>query len=647
MQNALLVGCPNAGKSSLFNLITGLERKVSNYSGITVDSGVGLVPNTEIQIVDLPGIYNLVPTSIDEAISVETLIGVNPQIGAYQGIYVVADFSRFESSIALALSLKNHFGDKVKVIVNKSDLIADLKNINWDLLEQKLGLKVLRISALEENAEVKRKVTDFIKNSLETTEVKPNNVICVPNSSEEHFLWREAHKDLIQLQSTHTVLDANTKYLIAAREILNSVAENKDFYNAKTTYKIDKVLLHPLWGSIAFLVIFYLIFHALYTWSGPAMEWIEGAVTQLGDLVGNQMPEGMAKSLVVDGIFAGVGGVVVFLPQIMILFFLMSLLEQSGYIARAAVLTDRLMGFFGLNGKAFLPFMSGFACSIPAIMSTRTISDRRERMATLLVIPLITCSARLPVYVLLIGTFIPSYTIMGILNSQALAFFFMYFLGTIVALVMAKIFRLSMFKGETKSFFIEMPIYLRPRLKLAFKQMYRQGLIFLKKAGTIIFLLSIVIWVLSTFPRLDEAQMQNLDEGQITAMQLENSYMGKMGKLIEPVIKPLGYDWKIGVGLLIAFGARELFVAGLGTIYALGEVTEESLTLREHLSSDPHFNLAVAWSLLIFFAFACQCMSTLAIVKKETQSWKWPFFMFIYMTILAYVGAFLTYRILV
>ena len=380
---------------------------------------------------------------------------------------------------------------------------------------------------------------------------------------------------------------------------------------------------------------------------------IESAVSIAGDFVGGYLPDGLFKSLVIDGVFAGVGGVLVFLPQIAILFFLLSLMEQSGYISRAAFITDKIMSYFGLNGKAFLPFLSGFACSVPAIMSTRTIEDKGERMATLMTIPLITCSARLPVYVLLIGTFIPSYYIFGIFNSQALALFFLYFLGSIVALIMAKIFRLSFFKSKSTSFFIEMPIYQKPKLKTAYRQMYRQAKVFLKKAGTTIFALSIIIWFLSTFPRINPDDYKNVSETEIASIQLEKSAIGTLGRTIEPVIRPLGYDWKMGVGILVAFGARELFVSAMGTIYALGDVDENSKSLQERLKQEkdpqtglPVYNNAVAWSLLIFFAFACQCMSTLAIVKKETGGWKWPVMMFSYMTLLAYCGAFVTYNIL-
>ena len=383
------------------------------------------------------------------------------------------------------------------------------------------------------------------------------------------------------------------------------------------------------------------------------MDLSEEMVAKLGDFIGAYMSDGFLKSLVIDGVIAGVGGVVVFLPQIMILFFLLSILEQSGYISRAAVLTDKVMSTFGLNGKAFLPYMSGFACSIPAIMAARSIPNHKERAATIMTIPLITCSARLPVYVLLIGTFVPSVTYMGFVNSQALAFFFLYFLGSFAALIIAKIFRLTVYKGETSNFIIDLPHYEKPSLMFAVKQSVRRGKVFLKKAGTIILGLSIIIWFLSTFPGPNPQLVEGKTDAEVSAIRLENSFLGKTGKFIEPALKPMGMEWKTGVGILVAFGARELFVSTMGTVYALGDVDEESSSLRDRLHTEinpatgqPVFSNAVAWAILIFFVFSLQCISTLAILRREMGSWKYPAFMFTYMGLLGYGGAILAYNIL-
>lgn len=658
MKTYLFVGFPNSGKSTVFNLLSGHSRKVSNYSGITVDTGVAELKtnnehNEKIRIVDLPGIYNLFPSSIDEGITVSTLLNLNNRINEFHKIVAIIDPSRLEASLALALSLKKLFGENVLLLINKSDLLQKNK-INYKKLEELTGLKLQVCSSIKDENTSLKEVDNFLRENSSDVPIIPKQTLTFTNKTLNYFPFKTEQNDLFNFtDDENTVLNRISEVQKEARDIVDKIQIKEDIKSIKTTYKIDKFLLHPLWGGISFIAVFLLIFQSLYTFSAPFMDIIESSVSYAGDFVGGFLPEGLLKSLIVDGIFAGVGGVLVFLPQIAILFFLLSIMEQSGYIARAAFITDKIMSYFGLNGKAFLPYLSGFACSVPAIMSTRTIENKGERLATLMTIPLITCSARLPVYILLIGTFIPDYKVFGVFSSQALALFFLYFLGSIVALFMAKIFRLSFFKSKSNSFFMEMPLYQTPRFKPAFKQMWRQSKVFLKKAGTIIFALSIIIWVLSTFPQIDPNNYPGKTEEQITSLQLEKSVIGQMGKAIEPVIKPLGYDWKMGIGIVIAFGARELFVSGLGTIYALGDVDENSKSLRERLMQEkdpetgkPIFNLAVVWSLLVFFAFACQCMSTLAIVKKETDGWKMPVLMFTYMTLLAYFGAFLTYRII-
>ncbi|MBC7474686.1 MAG: ferrous iron transport protein B [Candidatus Sericytochromatia bacterium] len=659
MKTFLLIGFPNSGKSTIFNLLSGKSRKVSNYSGITVDTGVAeLKSNFEneekIRIIDLPGIYNLLPTSIDEAITVSTILNLNNKVKEFNHVIMIIDTSRFDASLALALSMKDVLGDNISLLINKSDLLYKNKNVDVKKLESLTGLKVLICSAQKDDKTTEKEIDMFLRQKKSDESLKPITAIPLNNQAISYFPFKVSDFSSIEIiDDEEKILDKIYSFQMQARKIIQEITMGNNLETVQTTYRIDKILLHPFLGGICFFAIFFLIFQSLYTFSAPLMTLIESSVKISGDFVGSHLPDGLFKSLVVNGIFAGVGGVLVFLPQIAILFFLLSLMEQSGYIARAAFITDKIMSYFGLNGKAFLPFLSGFACAVPAIMSTRTIHDRGERMATLMTIPLITCSARLPVYILLIGTFIPSYKILGILDSQAMALFFLYFLGSVFALFMAKIFRLSFFKSKSKSFFIEMPIYQKPKLKIAFRQMFRQAKVFLKKAGTTIFALSIIIWFLSSFPRINLDDYKNINDKQIASIQLEKSVIGNIGKFIEPAIKPLGYDWKLGVGIIIAFGARELFVSGMGTIYALGDVDENSKSLRERLRLEknpetglPVFNTGVVWSLLVFFAFACQCISTLAIVKKETGGWKWPIVMFSYMTFLAYVGAFLTYHLI-
>lgn len=650
-KKVLLIGFPNSGKSSLFNLLSGKKRKVTNYSGITVDAAEGELLSNEgydeqISIVDLPGMYNLVPTSIDEGVSLNHLLMFSSK-DPYNLVALVVDIERFESSMSLCLALKELIGDNLILLINKDDKKV-ITNEQRKTIEEITGLRSLATSARKSNV---REIDRFIRDNINDDIVIKGKV----NLSRECLDYIPDFKETSNISiidDQKIILDELNSYHKKAREIVNLIVR-PDLKRVKVTRQLDKVLVHPLWGSIIFFAIFYLIFNSIYEWAGPLMDGIDGLVGMLGEWVSNKLPDGYLKSLIVDGVIAGVGGVIIFAPQIGILFFLLSLLEQSGYIARAAVLSDRLMSVFGLNGKAFLPYLSGFACSIPGIMAARTIPSRKERIATIMTIPMITCSARLPVYILLIGTFVPEQKIFGIFNAQALSFFFLYFLGSFFALFMALIFRLTYFKGKTSSFFIDLPIYQRPRLRTALSIALQKVSFFCKKAGTIILILSIGIWFASTFPRLSPTDIVNKSPEQVASMQLEYSVMGRVGKTIEPVLEPIGMDWKMGVGLLVAFGARELFVSTMGTIYALGEVDEESSTLRERLklekdqeTGEPKFNLAVAWSILIFFVFSLQCTSTLAILRRELGNWKQPVFMFTYMGILAWVGSFIAYNLL-
>lgn len=651
MENILLVGFPNSGKSTIFNMLTGQLRKVSNYSGVTMDAASAeLLSNTindkKVSVVDLPGVYNLVPTSLDEGVTTTSLI---KDCSKYKAIAMVVDLDRFEASLSLLLAVKEILKKKIVVIINKNDHHLFTAE-HAARLEQKIGFPVLSISAINDD---EKTLDQFIRKHLEKElkEENQNTKIKVHAESKQYMPELNGENHFSDV-STEEVMKSIKSHQAESRAIINEIYKHSSV-KTKFTEKLDSIVLHKFWGSLIFIAIFYFIFHAIYSWAGPIMDFSEGLVSSLGGLIEPYLTEGFFKSLVIDGVIAGVGGVIVFLPQIVILFFLLSLLEQSGYISRAAVLTDKLMSIFGLNGKAFLPYMSGFACSIPAIMAARSIPNHKERFCTILTIPLITCSARLPVYVLLIGTFIPKVTYLGFFNSQALAFFFLYFLGSAAALVIAKIFRLTVFKGETSNFIIDLPHYEKPSFKFAFKQAFRKGKLFLKKAGTIILGLSILIWFLSTFPRPDAQLTANKSAEEVSALTLEGSYLGQTGKIIEPVLKPMGMNWKMGVGILVAFGARELFVSTLGTVYALGSVDEESATLRERLQAEidpitgqPVFNEAVAWALLIFFVFALQCISTLAILRRELGNWMYPSFMFAYMGLLGYGGAIIAYQVL-
>ena len=648
----LLIGFPNAGKSTFFNLLTGGNRKVSNYSGITVDVGQGeLVSNKEqglqLNLVDLPGVYNLIPTSYDEAVTVKSLLDLDDYHQADK-IVVLLDYQRLEASLSLGLAVRDVVGeDNVVFVINKDDEKALDQSVS-SALEKETRVKTLTTSALQNDGKL---LDEFLRTLSYANKINLKNKLPMTEESLTYFS-KTPDYDRISILTDKEISSTINWYHDKARDVLSKIHKPKNKFSGLTE-KIDRVVLNPFLGGLIFFGIFYLIFHSLYTWAGPVMDLVEGSVAWLGDKVGGLLPEGLLNSLIVDGIIGGVGGVLVFLPQIMFLFFLLSLLEQSGYISRAAVVTDKLMGFFGLNGKAFLPYMSGFACAIPGIMAARTISNPRERMATIMTLPLITCSARLPVYILLIGTFVPSTTVWGVFNSQALSFFFLYFLGSAAALVIAKLLRLSFFKGETGNFIIDLPLYQRPSLRAALMQAWRKGKSFLKKAGTIILGLSIVIWILSTFPEPNKELLQGKSEAQQAAIALEQSMLGTMGRTIEPLIEPIGMDWKMGVGILVSFGARELFVSSMGTIYALGDVDEESESLRERLMNEkdpetgkPIFSLAVAWSLLIFFVFALQCTGTMGVLKKETEGWKIPLIMFTYMGALGWIGAWIAFNAL-
>lgn len=646
-----LVGFPNSGKSTVFNLLTGGNRKVSNYSGVTVDAGSGeLQSNSKadlnVELVDLPGIYNLNPNSIDEGVTVSALLNLD-QTKGYDQVIVLLDWQRIEASLGLALSLKKIIPEKLIVLINKDDN-KELTQEMLSNLESRLGLKVNSISALADSRDTADK---FIRTHLRPNRSGPIDKIKIGRDSLQ-FLQFAKDNPLIEVADDSEIAEIINQSHNEARAILKDLIKPKN-EKAIFTQKVDSIILHPFFGGLIFLAIFYFIFNAIYTWAGPAMDFSENIVGMFGEWIATKLPDGLLKSVLVDGIIAGVGGVVVFLPQIMFLFFLLSLLEQSGYISRAAVVTDKVMSIFGLNGKAFLPYMSGFACAIPGIMATRTIPNPRERLATMMTLPLITCSARLPVYILLVGTFVPETKVWGIFNAQALSFFFLYFLGSIFALVIAKVLRLSVFKGNSGDFIIDLPLYQRPSIRIALRQALIKAKLFLKKAGTVILGLSIAIWFLSNFPRPSQALIEGKADEEIASITLQHSMLGTVGRTIEPVIEPLGMDWKMGVGLLVAFGARELFVSAMGTIYALGDVDEESESLRERLKSEinpktgqPVFNLAVAWSILIFFVFALQCTSTLAILKKETGGWKIPMATFMGTFVLAWTGAFIAYHLI-
>lgn len=663
MKKILFLGHPNVGKTTLYNFLTDSNAKVCNYSGATVSSCSAplLGQESETAVVDLPGVKSLSPGAPDEAVSIQALLQED-----YHGVVVVGDAHNLLPSVTLLLELSQVLPSRhLLFVINKCDSgthhqeIANFtKNFN----------KVATLTTQEENAEELQVLQKTLAKFASATPLNLKKALPVENDA----LNLLTASPKIEALTHHNYLKSLQEIQGKAQKLLlnhkNTSAGKRDF-----SAIIDGYLLNPIIGGLVFLACFYLLFHALYTWSGPLMDGVDSAVGWISDFASQALPPGLFQDLIVDGLIAGVGSVVIFLPQIMILFFLFYLLEHSGYISRASIITDRIMGVFGLSGKAFLPYLSGFACSIPGIMATRTIKNKHERMATLLTLPMITCSARLPVYILLIGAFVPDQK-WGPFHLQALSFFFLYFLGGIVTLIMAKIFRLSFFRGQEEHFFMDLPKYRLPSFYGACKHSWSKGLLFLKKAGSVIMIFSVVIWALSSFPRINESTKQQIKKEQYaqwltsteeinpqevlenhnSATQLEHSLLGRMGKTIEPLVQPLGLDWKAAIGILVSFGARELFVATMGTLYALGDVDEESTSLRERLKNDVDprtgkktMSLAAAWALLIFFAFSLQCTSTLAIIKQETGGWKWAIFAFGYMLVLAYGGGYLAHQIFI
>ena len=444
--------------------------------------------------------------------------------------------------------------------------------------------------------------------------------------------------------------------VVAAAQKQSSEERGKSF-----TDKADAILTHKFWGLAIFACITLLVFQAIFSWASIPMDWIDGATTSLGDYVRTLMPDGPLEDLMVDGVIAGVGAVVIFLPQILILFFFIGLLEDTGYMARAAFIMDRLMGKVGLHGRAFIPLMSSFACAIPGIMAARTISSRADRMTTILIAPLMSCSARMPVYILMIATFIPSLKLFGFhiplpfkdlyigLTLPALVMFSMFALGVIVAMIVAWVLKKTLFVGPPPPLMLELPPYKAPSWRNIVVTMWERGSQFLKRAGTIILAISIVLWFAMTYPKVPESQLP-AQEDAAAALQLRSSVAGRVGHVLEPVIAPLGYNWKIGVGLIGAMAAREVFVSTMGTVYAVADADEESQTLKDQMKNDrwpdgrPVWTPLTAISLLVYFVIAMQCISTLAVVKRETNSWKWPIFMQVYLTTLAWIAAFIVFQ---
>ncbi|NLP57782.1 ferrous iron transport protein B [Lutibacter sp. B1] len=690
-----LIGNPNTGKTSLFNQLTGLKQKVGNYPGITVDKKQGkckISENLTAEITDLPGTYSINPTSLDETIVIDTLLDEENEL--YPDlIIVVAEVENLKRNLLLFSQIKDLKIPTI-LVINMVDQM-ERKGINIDIkqLEEKLNTKVVLISARKNTGidQLKSIISDYQK--LDTTPV----VNISEKIDKDYFTkLKSAFKEfplykswlLITQNKEYEFLNDDQKQLVLKfREDVNCIKryQHKETifrYQViheilKETYKVDKsqatdlrskldkILTHKIFGYIIFAAIMLLIFQAIFEWASLPMDLIDGVFANLSEFVKNNMAPGAFTNLIAEGIIPGIGGVVIFIPQIAILFLFISILEETGYMSRVVFLMDKIMRRFGMSGKSIIPLISGTACAIPAIMASRNISSWKERLITILVVPFTTCSARLPVYAILIALIIPAKRVWGIFNLQGLTLMALYLLG-FTAAIMSAILLNNVLKIKNKSLFvIEMPNYKLPSLKNIFYEVVEKTKAFIFGAGKIILALSIVLWFLasngsSNYTNAEKIvtstkENQNLSEQalqkKIVAFKLENSYIGVMGKTIEPVIKPLGYDWKIGIALISSFAAREVFVGALATIYSVGS-DEDTGTIKQRMAAEVNsetgekrFNLATGMSLLMFYAFAMQCIGTLAIVKRETKSWKWPILQLVGMGILAYISAYITFII--
>ena len=632
-----LAGNPNAGKTTLFNALTGLRQKVANYSGVTVERKEGnwKVGENNARLIDLPGLYSLDAASMDEQIARDVLTGKVENLPTPDVIVAVVDATNLERNLYLVTQL---FEYKIPIIIALT-MIDEFERqeheIDVDKLTKLLGVPVIPITASN-----KRGIEELTEIVNETIKSKPQFSIELNGNSD---------------QSENSKIFARYNFI---SNIVQESVKHKDLESHRFSEKIDRVLTHKVFGLIILVGILLIVFQTIFSWAEFPMNLLESGFGALGDFVKTQMPEGLLTDLLVDGIIAGVGGVLVFLPQILLLFLFISILEDTGYLARAAFLLDKLMSRVGLHGKAFLPLMSSFACAIPGIMATRTIESPKDRLATILIAPFMSCSARLPVYALMIATFFAGQTVFGFFSLGAVLMLGMYSLGILTAIIVALILKKTLLKSPPPPFVMELPPYRLPNLRSVLQNMFQQAWMFVRRAGTIILAISIILWALTNFPKTENVsvaadspevaeEQQKVQQGE----QLKNSYAGKLGHIIEPVIKPLGFDWKIGIALISSFAAREVLVSTLSIIYNVGkDGNEESETLISAIKDAKNDDGSTTWTpltaitLMVFFVLAIQCMSTIAVVRRETNSWAWTLFMVGYMTGLAYLVALITYQ---
>jgi ferrous iron transport protein B len=698
-----LVGNPNSGKSSLFNVLTGLNQQVGNFPGVTVDKKVGscqLADGLNASIVDLPGTYSLYPRREDEWVAYRVLMQQDKDVNAPEMVVLIADASNLKRNLLFASQIIDL---KIPVVVGLTMMdIARTKGIQIDVpeLERELGVPVIPINprknkgilplkkAIEQTALelYKAPVRDFINNEALAPDAIGSVKELFPELSDykaihylinhESFALNKTLQDKIESieavnNFNHTKTQAEEilqRYQRIGTILKQSVTEPSPLQKTLFTEKLDNIFLHRRWGYLILISVLFLLFQSVFWLAEYPMNFIDWGFSQISNWFSHLLPVGWLTDLFINGIMAGLGGILVFIPQIMILFGLVTILEDTGYMARISFLTDKLMRKVGLNGKSVMPMISGFACAVPAIMSARNIENKKERLLTILVTPLMSCSARLPVYTILIGLVIPKKMFLGILGLQGLVMMGLYLLGPIMSMVVSYIARLFINSKEKSFFILELPVYRAPRWKNVIVTMINKAKIFVFDAGRVIMVISLILWALSTYGPPErmkgvkaryeqQLKLRPEQEAQLTRLKntelLQNSYAGMLGHSIEPVIKPLGYDWKIGIALITSFAAREVFVGTMATLYSVeGGADADESTLMEKMNAAVKrdgtkvYTLATGISLMIFYAFAMQCMSTLAIVKRETRSWKWPLIQLVYMTGLAYIMSLIAYQLL-
>jgi len=701
-----VVGNPNSGKSTLFNRLTGLRQRTANYPGATVEKHIGVtqIGDDAVELIDLPGTFSLSAHSMEERIAVDVVLGrmpgTNPPVGIlavvdmtrlYQGLYLVQQLMEVGVPMIVALTMTDA-AKSSGVLVDIDALEKRLRGVKvcpvvattgqgLDTLRQALGdlpgadapeippfwpeLSATAAKLLEElegparRIEIERALIDGLPESQDRT------LMLFGEGDEERL--DEARKRLFGAEPP-LAMEARHRYRWV-REVLDE-AQRKAPPLFTWASRINVWINRPVPGTIGLFFVMAIVFQAVFAWATPVMDAIDTATAWLSTLVASKLPEGALASLLADGVIAGVGSVIIFLPQILILFLFIIVLEDSGYLARAAYLMDRVMRSVGLSGQSIIPMISSFACAVPGIMATRVIPNRRDRIATILAAPFMTCSARLPIYALMIAAFVPPYSI-GLLNLQGLVLFGLYMLGIIAGILTALILRGTALRGPKAPFVLMLPEFRRPNLRTVLIQLLDRARVFLRRAGTVIFTVAVIIWALAYYPRSDEIEQQLADqqaiaaealsglaltqaseqlENEAAAAQIAQSWLGRTGQWVEPVFKPLGWDWRVSAAVIAGFPAREVVVAVLGTVYAVGDEADEK-TLAGRLKSaswpdgTPVFTLPMVFGLLIFYACCLQCVATLAVMRRETNSWRWPVFAWFYMTAIGYLGALLVFQV--